>query len=180
MSKFTVLTALSLLCCTAMAQEPSLDYNEASLSYAAYKSGSTTYNGYAADVGAMFTQNIYGLANYQSVDNGHISQSKLGLGYRMPVGGGADGFFTLKYESDTETATSSGYSLGAGVRAKVTGDMDVVGGYSYRIMGSLHDYTFDAGLNYKFNSNMFGKLGYSNTAGDSSTSAYVLGVGFNF
>jgi len=180
MRKLITLTTLTLLCSTSIAQEPALHYNEASLSYAAYKSGSTTYNGYAADVGAMFTQNIYGLANYQSVDNGHISQSKLGLGYRMPAGDGADGFFTLKYESDTETATTNGYSLGAGVRAKVTGDMDVVGGYSYRIMGSLKDYTFDAGLNYKFNSSMFGKLGYSNTAGDSSTSAYVLGVGFNF
>ena len=180
MRKLITLTTLTLLCSTSIAQEPALHYNEASLSYAAYKSGSTTYNGYAADVGAMFTQNIYGLANYQSVDNGHISQSKLGLGYKMPVSGGANGFFTLKYESDTETATTNGYSLGAGVRAKVTGDMDIIGGYSYRIMGSLKDYTFDAGLNYKFNSSMFGKLGYSKTAGDSSSSAYVLGLGLNF
>ena len=180
MRKLITLTTLTLLCSTSIAQEPALHYNEASLSYAAYKSGSTTYNGYAADVGAMFTQNIYGLANYQSVDNGHISQSKLGLGYKMPVGGGTDGFFTLKYESDTETATTNGYSLGAGVRAKVTVDMDIIGGYSYRIMGSLKDYTFDAGLNYKFNSSMFGKLGYSKTAGDSSSSAYVLGLGLNF
>ena len=72
MRKLITLTTLTLLCSTSIAQEPALHYNEASLSYAAYKSGSTTYNGYAADVGAMFTQNIYGLANYQSVDNGHI------------------------------------------------------------------------------------------------------------
>jgi len=179
--KKCIALAVFTLCGTAvLADEAKLDYTEASLSYAAYTSGSNTYSGYAAGLGFLMTQNIYALANYQSFDSSSITQSSLGVGYKMPIGGGADGLFTLKYETDTEAETSNGYSLGVGVRAKVNSDMDITGNYSYRIMGSNNDYTFEAGLNYKFSSNMFAKLGYATTAGDTSTSSYVIGVGFNF
>ena len=120
------------------------------------------------------------MANYQSFDSGSITQSALGVGYRMPIGGGADGLFTLKYENDTETQTANGYSMGVGVRAKVNSDMDFTGSYSYRIMGNDNDYTFEAGLNYKLSNTLFAKLGYATTAGDTSTSSYVIGMGFNF
>ena len=180
MKKFIITSVFCALSASAMAEEAGLNYNEATVNYVGYKTGTTTYNGYAIGLGLMLADNIYALGNYQSFDGSNIHQGSLGLGYRMPVGGGADGFFTLKYESDTETVTSNGYSLGAGVRARVTGDMDVVGAYSYRTMGSNHDYTFDGGLNYKFTSYMFGKLGFATTAGDTSTSIYTLGLGFNF
>lgn len=180
MNKFIISSILCALSAGALAEDAGINYNEATVNYAGYKTGTTTYSGYALGLGLMLTDNIYALGNYQGFDSGNINQGSLGLGYRMPVGGGADGFFTLKYETDTETVTSNGYSLGAGVRARVTADMDIVGAYSYRVMGSNHDYTFDGGLNYKFTSYMFGKLGYSTTAGDTSTSIYTLGLGFNF
>jgi opacity protein-like surface antigen len=180
MKKYLVLSVFCAMGVSAMAEEAGINYNEATLNYAGYKTSSTTYNGYAFDLGLMLTENIYTLGKYQSFDSGNINQGSLGLGYRIPAGGGADGFFTLKYETDTEAVTTNGYSLGAGVRAKVTGDMDIIGAYSYRMMGKTHDYTFDAGLSYKFTSNMFGNLGYATTSGDSSTSIYTLGVGFSF
>jgi opacity protein-like surface antigen len=180
MKKHIALAAFTLCCTAALADEAKLDYTDVSLSYAAYTSSSKTYSGYAAGLGFLMTQNIYALGNYQSFDSNSITQSSLGVGYKMPIGGGADGLFTLKYETDTETETANGYSLGVGVRAKVNSDMDITGNYSYRIMGNNNDYTFEAGLNYKFSSNMFAKLGYSTTAGDTSTSSYLIGVGFNF
>jgi hypothetical protein len=177
--------ALSFLGASALANDAGLtdsgaNFNEASLSYANYKSGTTSYNGYLTELGFVINSNIYALGSYQNFDTGSITQGSLGLGYKMPIGSSSDGFFTLKYESDNTASVNNGYSLAAGVRTVVTPDMDFSGSYSFRTMGSSHDYTFNVGLKYKFNSNMFAKIGYATTSGDSSTSMYAIGVGVDF
>ena len=185
MKHHIVALCLSLMGATALATEPGTsdlgaNFNEASLGYAAYKSGTTTYNGYLAEFGFMMNNNLYALGSYQNFDTSAITQGALGLGYKMPIGSSSDGFFTLKYESDNTTSTSNGYSLGAGVRTVINPDMDFSGSYSFRSMGSSRDYTFSVGLKYKFSSNMFAKVGYASTSGDTSTSMYAIGVGIDF
>ena len=177
--------AISLLGASAMANEAGLtdagaNFNEASLSYANLKSGTSNYSGYQTELGAMLNNNIYALGSYQNFDTGAITQGSAGLGYKMPIGSSSDGFFTLKYETDNTTSVSNGYSLGAGVRTMVNPDMDFSGSYSFRSMGSSHDYTFNVGLKYKFTGNMFAKVGYASTSGDTSTSMYAIGVGIDF
>ena len=177
--------AMSLLGASAMANEAGLtdsgaSFNEASLSYANLKSGTTSYNGYLTELGFVLSKNMYALGSYQNLDTGSITQGSLGLGYKMPIGSSSDGFFTLKYESDNTTTVNNGYSLGAGVRTLVSPDMDFSGSYSFRTMGSSHDYTFNVGLKYKFTGNMFAKVGYSSTSGDTSSSMYAIGVGIDF
>ena len=185
MKNYIAAMALTLIGASSLANEAGVtdlgaNFNEASMGFAAYKSGTTTYNGYQAEIGFLLNSNIYALGSYQSFDTSTINQGSLGLGYKMPIGSSSDGFFTLKYESDNTTSVNNGYSLGVGVRTVINPDMDFTGSYSFRTMGSTHDYTFSVGLKYKFNSSMFAKIGYATTSGDSSTSMYAIGVGIDF
>ena len=182
MRSILVMSVIAALSGVAFANEPGktetgIDYNEVSIGYTALTADSTTYNGYNLSGAFLVTNNIFLSADYLSVDSGSIAIYDLGVGYRLPISSNVDAFTTLKYASED---SSTGYSVGAGVRAKLTPDFDLAGSYAYRSVTGSNTSAFDITLKYTIAPKVFAKAGYTTYSGDNSYQTYNLGVGFNF
>jgi opacity protein-like surface antigen len=86
----------------------------------------------------------------------------------------------IGYCSEACSGTKTGYGLSLGARAKVSGDADVLGAYSYISAGSVSYNNFSLGVKFNITESIFASGGYFSQTGSSSSSGYTIGAGLKF
>ena len=197
MKKLIALSALTVLSATAFAEnktETSVNYNEVAVGYVSQDvtiSGTKyTFTGYGLSAGALISERFFLIGSYGTTSNTtsgtktNIDQSKVGLGYRMPISDTTD-FNILGSYSNTSVTSSADQNttgIGLGIRSiALSPDLETSLNYIYTSSKKLDTTTnesgYQAGLKYKITSNWF-------IAGDYYTrkdfNQYFISVGHRF
>jgi hypothetical protein len=174
----------------ALANEPGktdtgLHYNNFEVDYSSATISSSTYTGYYTSGSFLITDNIYTLlnfSNYSKSGSSSYEKTNLGLGYRMPIAPAVDVQTSISYYTHTYSGTKSGYNLSVGARAKLSGEADLTGTYSFIDIGSKSYNNFSLGIKYAFTDMFYASGAYQSQSGGSTsfTSAYLIGLGLKF
>lgn len=197
MKKLIALSALTVLSATAFAEnktETGVNYNEVSVGYVSQDitmSGTKyTFTGYGLTAAALVSENFFLSGSYGATSNTtsgtktNIDQSKVGLGYRLPISDATDFniFGSYSNTSVTSSADSNATSVGIGIRSiALSPDLETNLSYIYTSSKKLDTTTngsgYQAGLKYKMTSNWFIDGNYLSRK---DFNQYYVGVGYRF
>lgn len=198
MKKLIALSALTVLSATAFAEtktENGLSYNEIGVGYVSQKltgdTSTNTFKGYSVSASALVTESIFLFGGYTSTSHDFVPEgkvtlgdTKLGLGYRMPLSDNTDLNLIGHYSSATVTSSNNITATGLGVGIKtlaLSPDLETTLAYVYYSQkdGSTttNESGFTLGGKYKLPGNFFLNVEYLSTKDNKQ---YVLGGGYRF
>jgi len=189
---FTLLSALSTSAVFAQdagVSDTGIRYNQVGLGYTyASSTDNSSLTGYALDGRALVNKDIYVSANYTAVSKTDADISRYGVyaGYRLGIASNVDffaeaGVVSVSYKGTSETTSSTGYDIAAGVNAALTPDLQGSLKISYPQYGSnfsdLNKITFGGSLTYYVTK----EIGASAIVSSNSTgTAYGAGMLYAF
>jgi len=187
------LASLLLLCASVSAfaddgatKDTNINYNEVALGYFSMRiSNAYDFTGYAVKGAALVTDSIFidGTYNSGSYSTSTLTFTEANVGYRYPIGSSTDGIASIGYTGFTFTGddASNGYNIKFGVISKLTDDIKLSGAIKYTKVTNNDPYstgTLDA--QYNFTKSFFSNISYNSMSGGSTSTYYIVGVGYNF
>ena len=156
-SKIALLAATVISVPSVYAASPDFNYVEGG--YAKIDVDDTSYDpdGFKVSGSALVGKNVFLNGSYtdtsDEVANRDIdfNQLSLSLGYRMAASSNTDVYGVVSYEeAELESYDQNGYGLTAGIRSRVTPNIELDGGVSYIDLDDDDDTYLNLGASYYF------------------------------